>query len=261
MGRFGNVLLVNGEPRWDIARAPRRGGAVLPHQRLEHARLQPVVSGRAHAHEGRRLRPRPLRAGSLGRQRHHRAGRALRRRRALRASRARSRSSIACARSITSWRGSSRRRRRSASCACRAERARRPITRAAFERLRRNADVAADIDRYRPHFDRPVDHELTITLETGDLPFPLRPLMNFESVYRHPVEWSGTMPEMDWVATGTDGAVDPARARDRRARTWTSTGASASATSSSCGWSTTAARCTRCSTRSTFTASGSWWCR
>ena len=26
--------------------------------------------------------------------------------------------------------------------------------------------------------------------------------MNFESVYRHPVEWSGTMPEMDWVATG-----------------------------------------------------------
>jgi FtsP/CotA-like multicopper oxidase with cupredoxin domain len=26
--------------------------------------------------------------------------------------------------------------------------------------------------------------------------------MKFESVYRHPVEWTGTMPEMDWVATG-----------------------------------------------------------
>ena len=49
---------------------------------------------------------------------------------------------------------------------------------------------------------RPVDHELAITLQPGDLPFPLRPLMNFESVYRHPVEWSGTMPEMDWVVTG-----------------------------------------------------------
>jgi FtsP/CotA-like multicopper oxidase with cupredoxin domain len=73
---------------------------------------------------------------------------------------------------------------------------------AAFTRLRRNADVAADIDRYRAQFARPVDHELTITLELGDLPFPLKPLMNFESVYRHPVEWSGTMPEMDWVATG-----------------------------------------------------------
>jgi suppressor of ftsI len=73
---------------------------------------------------------------------------------------------------------------------------------AAFDRLRRNADVAADVDRYRPQFRRPVDHELNITLETGNLPFPLKPLMNFESVYRHPVEWSGTMPEMDWVATG-----------------------------------------------------------
>jgi suppressor of ftsI len=73
---------------------------------------------------------------------------------------------------------------------------------AAFNRLRRNADVAAEFDRYRPQFARIVDHELSITLEAGDLPFPLKPLMNFESVYRHPVEWSGTMPEMDWVATG-----------------------------------------------------------
>jgi FtsP/CotA-like multicopper oxidase with cupredoxin domain len=71
-----------------------------------------------------------------------------------------------------------------------------------FNRLRRNADVASDVDRHRPRFTAPADHELAITLETGDLPFPLRPLMNFESVYRHPVEWSGTMPEMDWVATG-----------------------------------------------------------
>ena len=71
-----------------------------------------------------------------------------------------------------------------------------------FNRLRRNAAVAAEFDRYRPQFGRSVDHELSITLETGTLPFPLKPLMNFESVYRHPVEWSGTMPEMDWVATG-----------------------------------------------------------
>ena len=71
-----------------------------------------------------------------------------------------------------------------------------------FNRLRRNAAVAAEIDRYRPQFNRPVDHELSITLEIGNVPFPLKPLMNFESVYRHPVEWTGTMPEMDWVATG-----------------------------------------------------------
>ena len=71
---------------------------------------------------------------------------------------------------------------------------------------------------------------LIVTLEAGDLPFPLRPLMSFESVYRNPVEWSGTMPEMDWIVTGQDGPMDAARRGDQRARTWTSTGASASAT-------------------------------
>jgi suppressor of ftsI len=73
---------------------------------------------------------------------------------------------------------------------------------AAFEMLRRNAAVAEEIERYRPLFHRPVDHELVVTLETGNLPFPMAPLLNFESVYRNPVEWSGTMPEMDWIVTG-----------------------------------------------------------
>ena len=41
-----------------------------------------------------------------------------------------------------------------------------------------------------------------MTLRPGDLPFPLGPLMNVESVYRNPVEWAGTMPEMDWIVTG-----------------------------------------------------------
>jgi FtsP/CotA-like multicopper oxidase with cupredoxin domain len=50
--------------------------------------------------------------------------------------------------------------------------------------------------------DRPPDYELRLSLQLGDVPFPLRPLMQFESVYRAPVEWTGTMPEMDWVVTG-----------------------------------------------------------
>jgi FtsP/CotA-like multicopper oxidase with cupredoxin domain len=78
----------------------------------------------------------------------------------------------------------------------------RPDHRARFDQLRRNPAVVADIDRYRQQFQRPVDHGLVITLNAGDLPFPIRPLLNFESVYRHPVEWTGTMPEMDWIVTG-----------------------------------------------------------
>lgn len=71
-----------------------------------------------------------------------------------------------------------------------------------FSKLRENAAVVADIARYQPHVTRPADHELTVVLETRELPFPLTPLLSFESVYRNPVEWSGTMPEMDWIATG-----------------------------------------------------------
>ena len=77
-----------------------------------------------------------------------------------------------------------------------------PDHRDSFERLRTNAAVAADIEPYRKHFARPVDRELTITLQPGELPFPMRPLLSLESVYRNPVEWSGTMPEMDWIVTG-----------------------------------------------------------
>jgi FtsP/CotA-like multicopper oxidase with cupredoxin domain len=77
-----------------------------------------------------------------------------------------------------------------------------PDHRPGFERLRRNTAVAEEIAKYRPQFARPVDHELTITLAPGELPFPMRPLLSLESVYRNPVEWSGTMPEMDWIVTG-----------------------------------------------------------
>lgn len=78
----------------------------------------------------------------------------------------------------------------------------RPDHGAVFTRLRNQVSVSAEIEPFRRHFDRPVDHELLVTLRTGDLPFPMGPLLNLESVYRNPVEWSGTMPEMDWVVTG-----------------------------------------------------------
>jgi FtsP/CotA-like multicopper oxidase with cupredoxin domain len=71
-----------------------------------------------------------------------------------------------------------------------------------FEQLRSNAAVTTEIEAYRKHFARAVDRELAITLQPGELPFPMRPMLSLESVYRNPVEWSGTMPEMDWVVTG-----------------------------------------------------------
>ncbi|MBM3806809.1 MAG: multicopper oxidase family protein [Acidimicrobiia bacterium] len=73
---------------------------------------------------------------------------------------------------------------------------------AAYATLREPPGVAAEMEAMRRHLSRPVDHELLVTLQAGNLPFPLRPMMAFESVYRNPVEWTGTMPEMDWVVTG-----------------------------------------------------------
>ena len=72
---------------------------------------------------------------------------------------------------------------------------------ASFRELRRHPDVAADIDRYRDAFDRPVDHRLLLTLEVDGLPDPLEPLLNVDRSFFNPVEWSGTMPRMNWVST------------------------------------------------------------
>ncbi len=70
-----------------------------------------------------------------------------------------------------------------------------------FRELRSHPDVAADIEPYRDEFDRPVDHRLLLTLEIDDLPDPLEPLLNLDRAFFNPVEWSGTMPRMNWVTT------------------------------------------------------------
>ncbi|MYH48759.1 MAG: multicopper oxidase domain-containing protein [Gammaproteobacteria bacterium] len=72
----------------------------------------------------------------------------------------------------------------------------------AFATLREHADVARDIDAYREHFDRPVDHSLDLTLEVEDLPRAVEQSMLYDWVYFNPVEWSGTMPVMNWASDG-----------------------------------------------------------
>ncbi len=74
----------------------------------------------------------------------------------------------------------------------------------AFARLRRNADVTEDIERYRRHFNRDVDRELVLSLRTKSLPFGLVQALRLDTGYVNPVEWSGTMPMMDWLSTGRE---------------------------------------------------------
>jgi FtsP/CotA-like multicopper oxidase with cupredoxin domain len=62
-----------------------------------------------------------------------------------------------------------------------------------------NADVVAEMDRFRPHFARPVDHELVLAMEALDVPEVVEQAMLYDWVFFNPVEWSGTMPMMNWV--------------------------------------------------------------
>ena len=94
---------------------------------------------------------------------------------------------------------------------------------AQFRRLRTNPEVSAEIERYRADFRRPPDHELTLTLKVQNLPFALEQLLQIETGFFSPVEWSGTMPMMDWLATGHQAEWtlrDPATGRENMAIDW-----------------------------------------
>lgn len=70
-----------------------------------------------------------------------------------------------------------------------------------FAQLRRNADVTTDIDRYRPHFDRPVDYALTLVLRTNNLPPAIASMLLGPTV---PVEWNDSMPMENWLVSGRE---------------------------------------------------------
>ena len=74
-----------------------------------------------------------------------------------------------------------------------------------FAILRENRDVQADIEAFRPHFSRSPDYELELSLEVGELPLPIILSMEFErGLYSPPMEWNDTMPMMNWLATGNE---------------------------------------------------------
>ncbi len=66
--------------------------------------------------------------------------------------------------------------------------------------LRENEDVIADIERFRPHFDRAPDHELVLTLRLGAVPSIVLQFMSIDTTYFPPVELNDAMPMMNWVS-------------------------------------------------------------
>ncbi len=72
-----------------------------------------------------------------------------------------------------------------------------------FDELREAPALAAEVDGLvAEHLGRPPERSIALTLRHGELPFPLDPLLIWEGVFRPQVEWTGTMPDMDWLVSG-----------------------------------------------------------
>ena len=70
-----------------------------------------------------------------------------------------------------------------------------------FDVLREAGDVRDEIAPYRDHFDGPPDKELLLTLEVEGLDPAIMQRMRADRLFFPPVEWAGTMPMMNSVST------------------------------------------------------------
>lgn len=73
-----------------------------------------------------------------------------------------------------------------------------------FGTLGSNPEVSRDIDRYRELFDLPPDKELLLTMRAGDLPQTVKQIMSLDTLYYPPVEWNDVMPMMNYLSSGRD---------------------------------------------------------
>jgi suppressor of ftsI len=71
-----------------------------------------------------------------------------------------------------------------------------------FTPLRRDAGATAEIERFRRAASGAPVRTLVLALEAPGIAPVTRRLMQLDSIYFPPVEWSGTMPMMNWAATG-----------------------------------------------------------
>jgi len=71
-----------------------------------------------------------------------------------------------------------------------------------FNALRTDTAAADELDRFRRRAEGARQETLILTLETRDLPSVTNRLMQLDSIYFSPMEWSGTMPMMNWASTG-----------------------------------------------------------
>lgn len=73
-----------------------------------------------------------------------------------------------------------------------------------FQKLHEHERVQRDIAEFRPHFDRPVDKRMQLTVEVDGLPSSIMRMMKVDTLYFPPVEFNDAMPMMNWLSTGKE---------------------------------------------------------
>ena len=222
MGRFGNVMLVNGEPRYDAVGA---GSGEVVRFFLTNASNARSSTSRSPARDeaGRRATSASSSARSWCSSVVHRAGRAVCRRRAIRTSGA-----VAVMNRVQALDHMIGvfRRRSTRSAWSRVAAARRSHRYASqFATLRRNADVVRRDRSVPPAVRASRRPRARLTMRTQE---SAAAVSNMLIGVNAAVDWNDGMPMMNWLATGQRSALDAARPGDGQGKHGTSTGGFAS---------------------------------
>ena len=70
--------------------------------------------------------------------------------------------------------------------------------------LRTDTVLDTELDRFRPHFVREPDKELLLTVDIEGLPILVQQFISIDTIYRPPVEWTDGMPNMNWLSTSNE---------------------------------------------------------
>ena len=71
-----------------------------------------------------------------------------------------------------------------------------------FWTLRNHQAVTDEIDQFRPHFNRPPDHEIETTVRVQGLNPSIVLTMEADTLFVPPMEWNDAMPMANWLSTG-----------------------------------------------------------
>ena len=73
-----------------------------------------------------------------------------------------------------------------------------------FELLRENQEMIPEIENLERHFTKAPDYELETLVRVENLPTPIVISMESDTLYVPPMEWNDAMPMMNWLSTGKE---------------------------------------------------------